>query len=102
MMLCVLVCCVLQVPWCEQEEGALGGQGDAQQEVGIQVGSAVLAVGAAYSTAHCLQCHSCAGSSTEAAAAHGNSAQQQQLLVSLKQHDVTTWFWVREKCLCWQ
>jgi hypothetical protein len=27
-----------QVPWCEQEEGALGGQGHAQQEVGLQVG----------------------------------------------------------------
>lgn len=51
-MMCVLVCCGLQVPWCEQEEGALGGQGDAQQEVGIQVRSAVL--GATDRTAHCL------------------------------------------------
>lgn len=28
---------VMQVPWREQEEGALGGQGHAQQEVGLQV-----------------------------------------------------------------
>lgn len=32
-----LLLLLLQVPGCEQEEGALGGQGHAQQEVGIQV-----------------------------------------------------------------
>jgi hypothetical protein len=33
------VCVLPQVPWCEQEEGALGGQGHAQQEMGLQVRS---------------------------------------------------------------
>jgi hypothetical protein len=36
-----------QVPWCEQEEGALGGQGYAQQEVGLQVGVLLVTVLAA-------------------------------------------------------
>jgi len=31
------MCSVMQVPWREQEEGALGGEGHAQQEVGLQV-----------------------------------------------------------------
>lgn len=33
---------LLQVPGCEQEEGSLGGQGHAQQEVGIQVRGCVV------------------------------------------------------------